>query len=140
MAEGSPLPFPSPSAILGDAVSANPTDRDGEVPKKHIRKQSRETKKEPLPPRKAPTLDDPSKDASAVKPKQTKSRNGKSSHPSTLCIHTHHRIHLPQLCTSCSKPSIKDVNTDNKLSYQAASHAKRNASSAEKRSQTVRIV
>ncbi|KJX95375.1 C6 finger domain protein [Zymoseptoria brevis] len=73
MAEGSPLPFPSPSAILGDNAPSDSADREPEPPKKHVRKQSRETKKEPLPPRKAPALDDPSKD---VKPKQTKSRNG----------------------------------------------------------------
>lgn len=84
MAEGSPLPFPSPSAILGDNAPSDSADREPEPPKKHVRKQSRETKKEPLPPRKAPALDDPSKD---VKPKQTKSRNGTSSHLFVLTRH-----------------------------------------------------
>lgn len=78
------LRFPPLSAILGDsAAQSEPTD-EPEAPKKHIRKQSRETKKTPFPPRKAPTLEEP-KDANAVKPKQTKSRNGTS--------YTHAHIH-----------------------------------------------
>lgn len=80
------LRFPPLSAILGDSAGqSEPTD-EPEIPKKHIRKQSRETKKTPFPPRKAPTLEEP-KDANAVKPKQTKSRNGISTHTHTPATH-----------------------------------------------------
>lgn len=80
------LRFPPLSAILGESAGQNnePTD-EPDTPKKHIRKQSRETKKTAFPPRKAPTLEEP-KDV--VKPKQTKSRNGISTR-----MHTHTHTH-----------------------------------------------
>ncbi|CAK4031667.1 related to fungal transcriptional regulatory [Lecanosticta acicola] len=81
MAEGSPLPFPSPRLILGDHAAtapapANAADDASEQPEnakkdtKHARRPSKDRK---TAPRKAPAVD---KDANVVKPKQTKSRNG----------------------------------------------------------------
>lgn len=82
MAEGSPLPFPSPSDILGDhAPTADlpphpppqqQQQRNAKKDTKHARRPSKESK---TAPRKAQTLE--SKDPAApAKVKQTKSRNG----------------------------------------------------------------
>lgn len=93
------LRFPPLSAILGDSAGQNEPTDEPDTPKKHIRKQSRETKKTPFPPRKAPTLEEP-KDA--PKPKQTKSRNGISTR-THIHTHTHTHIYTPApCCLRCS--------------------------------------
>lgn len=117
MADGahSPLPFPSPSAILGDNAPTTPPASirggagggvavpslpSGKKDKQHARRPSKDTVKKIAAPRKAASAVD-SKDAitaatingngggivPAAKPKQTKSRNG-------ICLpitHTHTR-------------------------------------------------
>lgn len=95
------LRFPPLSAILGDSAVQSESAVEPDTPKKHVRKQSRETKKTPFPPRKAPTLEEP-KDANAVKPKQTKSRNGTSTHTNARITPAHAHTNMPASCINMS--------------------------------------
>ncbi|PPJ53658.1 hypothetical protein CBER1_00768 [Cercospora berteroae] len=96
MAEGSPLPFPSPSAILGDhhdspptssaaaAASAPPPPLEPARRPKHARSPSRKDTVKKAVPKKAAAVEadagpDTVKGAKVDKPKQTKSRNGCST-------------------------------------------------------------
>lgn len=106
MAEGSPLPFPSPSDILGDNASTadlpphpppqQQQQRNSKKDTKHARRPSKENK---TAPRKAQTLE--SKDPAApAKVKQTKSRNGTylprtdiATSPVIITLH-HPRLHI----------------------------------------------
>lgn len=94
---GSPLPFPSPSTILGGtdqdhdhappadislaAAAPPPQDSHKKKDTDHARRPSKDNAKKIAAPRKASAAD-AAKDP-AAKPKQTKSRNGTTYQPAT---------------------------------------------------------
>lgn len=145
MAEGSPLPFPSPSAILGEHHDSPPTSSAAAAAPapppplepvrrpKHARSPSRKDTVKKAVPKKAAAVEadagpDTVKGAKVDKPKQTKSRNGNCYHTpcttyffaSHLCI-SDFLIFLRR-CTS--QDFIPARNTDERV-YQVAPRARR---------------
>ncbi|EME48831.1 hypothetical protein DOTSEDRAFT_67777 [Dothistroma septosporum NZE10] len=111
MATESPLRFPSPSELLGDnapaarAPTLDPSPRkgpgDGKKHTKHARRPSRESKRKDAAPRKAAAVE--GKDASVVKPKQTKSRNGCATCKAKRLKCGEEKPH----CTNCTRKGLQ---------------------------------
>lgn len=74
MAEAEAITIPSPSVFLRDSPPAPEPAKNGKP--QHVRKQSTETKKK-APSRKASLASGNPGDGNGVKPKQSKSRNGR---------------------------------------------------------------
>lgn len=118
MADGSPLPFPSPSVILSEDTSPVNPPQPAEQParrSKHARSLSKKDGVKKAVPKKtaaaaaAAEVDagpDAVKGAKVDKPKQTKSRNGNCDRTCTLTSRLHTAIFSLSLCLSVLLPPL----------------------------------